>query len=200
LHRRNEYSFRAPSDSTPKRDAILRAALELFSERTFEGTPVPVIAARAGVGAGTLYRYFPTKRALVNVIYRDCKLEMGRRLEQARPTEASIGEEFVSMWRQLWEFARDLPEAFRFVEMHHHSDYLDASSRAATQSASVQLRSFILRGQKAGAIRAEPPEVLIAMVFGAFVGLVREEAEGRLHFDEEALQASARVAWALLCD
>ena len=35
---------------TAKRDASLDAALALFAERTFEGTPVPLIAERAGVG------------------------------------------------------------------------------------------------------------------------------------------------------
>src|ERR1035437_2808422 len=41
-----------------KREAILGAALELFAERGFHGTAVPQIADKAGVGAGTIYRYF----------------------------------------------------------------------------------------------------------------------------------------------
>ncbi|MFO1187803.1 MAG: helix-turn-helix domain-containing protein [Alphaproteobacteria bacterium] len=42
-----------------KRDLILGfAALSLFVEKGFDGTAVPEIAARAGVGTGTLYRYF----------------------------------------------------------------------------------------------------------------------------------------------
>jgi TetR/AcrR family transcriptional regulator, repressor of fatR-cypB operon len=40
--------------ATSKRDAILDAALELFSERTFASTPMPELAQRAGVGAGTI--------------------------------------------------------------------------------------------------------------------------------------------------
>ena len=53
-----------------KREAIMTAALELFVERGFFGTAVPEIADRAGVGAGTIYRYFESKEALVNEIYR----------------------------------------------------------------------------------------------------------------------------------
>jgi AcrR family transcriptional regulator len=61
-----------------KRDAILAAALELFAERGFHGTSVPEIAERARVGAGTIYRYFPSKEALVNALFRAQKLELGR--------------------------------------------------------------------------------------------------------------------------
>jgi len=45
-------------DRGDKRETILAAALELFVERGFYGTAVPEIAERAGVGAGTIYRYF----------------------------------------------------------------------------------------------------------------------------------------------
>ena len=56
-----------------KEEAILAAALELFAERGFYGTAVPAVAQRAGVGAGTIYRYFDNKEALVNVLYRRWK-------------------------------------------------------------------------------------------------------------------------------
>ena len=54
-----------------KREAILRAALELFAERTFDGTPVPLIAERADVGAGTIYRYFASKEDIFREVVRD---------------------------------------------------------------------------------------------------------------------------------
>jgi len=58
------------SDATPKRrvradarrneDAVLEAAKTLFAECGVDAT-VREIAARAGVGMGTLYRRFPTR-------------------------------------------------------------------------------------------------------------------------------------------
>src|SRR5215510_1707077 len=72
-----------------KREAIMNAALELFVERGFFGTIVPEIADRAGVGAGTIYRYFDSKEALVNAIYREPKLEFGRVAGENFPLQAS---------------------------------------------------------------------------------------------------------------
>ena len=63
------------ANADERREAILAAALELFSERGFHGTAVPLVAEKAGVGAGTLYRYFESKEALVNALYQRWKGE-----------------------------------------------------------------------------------------------------------------------------
>jgi AcrR family transcriptional regulator len=181
-----------------KRDEILRAALELFSERTFEGTPVPLVAHRARSGAGTIYRYFESKQALANTVYRSCRRAMCNSLEQAVPDGASVREEFTSVWRALWEFATRHPEGFRFLELHHHANYLDERSRSATDEVFARLEDFIRRGQHRGVIARVPAATLIAMLFGAFVGLVKEADQGRLKLDDATLETSERSAWALL--
>ena len=52
-----------------KVDRIISAALKLFAERGFHGTAVPEVAKEAGVGAGTIYRYFEHKEALMAMIW-----------------------------------------------------------------------------------------------------------------------------------
>ena len=47
-----------------KRRRILDAALGLFAERGFHGTAVPLVAGRAEVGAGTIYRFFESKEEI----------------------------------------------------------------------------------------------------------------------------------------
>lgn len=57
------------ADARRNHQALLQAAGELFAE---QGTDVSLeaIAARAGVGIGTLYRNFPNRDALVEAAYR----------------------------------------------------------------------------------------------------------------------------------
>ncbi|RPI08427.1 MAG: TetR/AcrR family transcriptional regulator, partial [Actinobacteria bacterium] len=88
-----------------KRDAILDAALELFSERTFASTPMPELARRAGVGAGTIYRYFDSKDALVNALFQRWKTEMAETVSGDIPTGLTPREQFKHWWRGLWKFA-----------------------------------------------------------------------------------------------
>ena len=50
------------------REHILRVASDAFAESG--DTSLNVIAKRAGVGAGTLYRHFPTREDLILAVYR----------------------------------------------------------------------------------------------------------------------------------
>ena len=47
-----------------RRDEILDAASTLFAQRGYSETTTDMLADKLGVGKGTIYRYFPTKRDL----------------------------------------------------------------------------------------------------------------------------------------
>ena len=55
------------ADAQKNRERILRAAEEVFAAEGI-AVPIDVVAERAGVGVGTLYRNFPTKEALFEAI------------------------------------------------------------------------------------------------------------------------------------
>jgi AcrR family transcriptional regulator len=58
------------ADAQRNRDKLLTAAVQAFAEEG-EDVPLETIAARAGVGIGTLYRHFPSREALVAAAYRN---------------------------------------------------------------------------------------------------------------------------------
>ena len=51
------------------RSGVLAAAASVFVEQGVQA-PIRDIAARAGVGVGTIYRHFPTRADLVTAVYR----------------------------------------------------------------------------------------------------------------------------------
>lgn len=67
---RTEMARPLRADARRNRDRLLQVAREAFA---VEGIAVPldVIARRAGVGPGTLYRHFPTKEALFEAVVHD---------------------------------------------------------------------------------------------------------------------------------
>lgn len=54
-----------------KRDRIIAAARDLFAQQGYHGTTTRQIAAAADIGVGTLFAYFPDKRALLNVLFAE---------------------------------------------------------------------------------------------------------------------------------
>jgi AcrR family transcriptional regulator len=58
------------ADAARNRARVLEVAYEVFAS---EGLAVPIdeIARRAGVGAGTIYRHFPTKEDLFRAVIKD---------------------------------------------------------------------------------------------------------------------------------
>jgi AcrR family transcriptional regulator len=57
------------TDAQRNRERILEVAKEAFS-RSGANTSLDDIARQAGVGAGTLYRHFPTRENLLEAVYR----------------------------------------------------------------------------------------------------------------------------------
>ncbi len=57
------------TDALRNRERLLQVAKEAFT-RTGADTSLDEIATQAGVGAGTLYRHFPTRDALLEAVYR----------------------------------------------------------------------------------------------------------------------------------
>jgi TetR/AcrR family transcriptional regulator, repressor of fatR-cypB operon len=180
---------------TGKRQAILDAALDLFAERGFHGTAVPLVAERAGVGAGTVYRYFDSKEALVNELFQFWKHELGRALLYEFPVGAPMQEQFHEVWTRLHRFAAVHPKAVAFLELHHHRDYLDARSRAVEDAVLLPLYQFVGSAQERGDIKPVPAEVLMAMVYGTFTALLRASSEKRLTLTPALLDAAETALW-----
>ena len=167
-----------PADkASDKREAILGAALGLFVERGFYGTAVPEIAERAGVGAGTIYRYFESKEALVNELYRAEKMKFAQnvveRVNAGGPAREPARELFRRLWMHMAQFAVEHPQSFVFLELHHHADYLDAESRALEQRMLSLFGGVVLAAQSRGELKAGDAKLMMGMVMGGFIGVIR---------------------------
>ena len=178
------------------RERIVEAALSLFAEYGVHGTSIPLVMERAGVGGGSLYRLFPSKEALVNAVFRDAKRRLEAALADGLTLSAAPRALFDDFWARLTAFARREPVAFRFLELQDHVAYLDAESRAVELGVLAPIVVACLELQRRGVLRAElRPDVMIAIVWGAFVGLVKAERLGYLTLDDAALLASRDACW-----
>ena len=180
---------------TDKREAILEAALDLFVSRGFHGTAVPEVAERAGVGAGTIYRYFASKEVLVNELYRHWKGEMSKRMLDRFPLDAPAREQFHALWSRMVRFVEENPKAFWFLEVHHHADYLDPQSNILEYRMTQFGVAFIEAAQRRGQLKAVAPMLLIGLVLGAFTGVVRKASETRQPLTAKDWRDAEQCTW-----
>jgi TetR/AcrR family transcriptional regulator, repressor of fatR-cypB operon len=176
-------------------EAIKRAALDVFVERGFHGSTVPSIAERAGIATGTIYHYFASKEALVNVLYRQCKEMIAKQLLDRFPVDAPPREQFRSAWERMADFALAHPREFAFLELHHHRPYLDEQSRAIENQTLEFGIAMVRRAQALLALKALDPAVLLAITNGAFIGVFRQGAEQRIPLTKATLMAAEPCCW-----
>ena len=129
-------------DAERNRQKLLDAGREVFAEDP--GAPFEEIARRAGVGIGTLYRHFPTRDALVEVIYAEHMDEVLAAAEEAADAENAWDGLVAFLERVLELQARNLP--LRGVFLRPGADaalaerrrlirpVLDATRRARTRA------------------------------------------------------------------
>ncbi|HJK90732.1 MAG TPA: TetR/AcrR family transcriptional regulator [Polyangiaceae bacterium LLY-WYZ-15_(1-7)] len=185
----------------PTEARILDAALGLFGELGYHGTSVPKIARAAGHATGALYRHFPSKEALANAVYRRAKGRLMRALfvglldELPDALSSPPREVFRRLWHRLARFAREHPEDFAFLELHHHAPYLDAESQALERDSLAPFRAYLGTDVARRALRPMPPEAIVALTWGAFSGLFRAVRLGHLAWDDALLAQAEEAAW-----
>jgi AcrR family transcriptional regulator len=91
------------ADARRNRDRIIRAAGELFAQRGNDAQ-MDEIAARSGLGMGTLYRHFPNKQALLTAIVRE-RFEGMTELARAAESIDDPGTAFETVLRSYLEAA-----------------------------------------------------------------------------------------------
>ena len=92
-----------PPGQTPQgaaaRDRLYATAMQLIAARGYEATTLRDIAKEAGVSVGLLYRYFPSKQAVVIALYDELSSEYARQAAEMPP----------GRWRDRFIFALERP-------------------------------------------------------------------------------------------
>ena len=139
------------ADAARNRQRILAAAEEVFSGKGM-AVPIDVVAERAGLGIGTLYRHFPTKEALFSAIVTDRFERLVRELEPIAETE-DPGAALVLFVQGLGaQFARkkDLMDALGGGQVTFGERMV-----CAKKDLHVVLDKILARGRQAGCVRAD---------------------------------------------
>lgn len=181
--------------ATNKRKDILEAALMLFAERGYDATTIPMIASKANVGAGTIYRYFVNKETLMNQLFREYVTLFLETLRTGYPNEGTCRQQFSHIFNSMVRFTLDNEHALYFIKTHNRPRVLDEESVALYQELLDFTRDYFEAGKKTGEIRKMPANALIAIVFGAFIQLHQLVREGAVDETAQLLRDYEESCW-----
>jgi AcrR family transcriptional regulator len=151
------------ADAQRNRLRLLEAAEAVFAAEGIS-VPVDVIAERAGVGVGTLYRHFPTKEKLYEAILVE---RLGELVADARRRLEcdDAGAAFFAFLTHLVEestLKRDL-----FLALSGAGVEFEVVAAQAKEQLQAAMTDLLLAAQRAGAVRADVScPVVLSLVSG----------------------------------
>jgi TetR/AcrR family fatty acid metabolism transcriptional regulator len=173
----------------PKRDAILRAATDVFAESGYFNAQVADVARAAGVAAGTVYLYFRSKDDLLVSIFersmRDAIAE-GRAMAGGVRDPRQRLRRFAAL--HLGRLGRDRNLAVVFqVELRQSTKFMERFSSTLLRDYLGLIRDAIADGQRAGVFRADIKATVAAkMFFGALDEMATNWILSRRRYSLEA--------------
>ena len=185
--------------ASDKRTAILKATLDLISERGFHNTPMSLIAKTAGVSTGIVYHYFSGKQELINELYKEIKLETIRAMLADYAEDLSFHERFLGLWFNFVRHSLNHPAQGMFLEQFENSPLVKHVMEKDFMQAIAPFYHLFEQGVKEGIFKLLPPLVLFDLGFGAAVSLVKRHIAGVVVLDDELVQAAANACWDAVC-
>ncbi|MGE0352393.1 MAG: TetR/AcrR family transcriptional regulator [Gemmatimonadales bacterium] len=183
-------------DGEATRQKLLRAALELYTTIGFRGTTTPMIAEKAGVAEGTIYRHFTGKEHLLNEIYRGAQRWGGKLLKEGegeRPARAS--ERLVRFARQLAEASERDPAVVRMLFYPREDQHLDDKSHEARREFREGLYQIVAAGKSDGLIRSGPAELWASVWFALVEFVVYRICTKEWTADHPQVALTLEAAW-----
>jgi TetR/AcrR family transcriptional regulator, fatty acid metabolism regulator protein len=173
----------------PKRDAILRAAIDVFAERGYFNAQVADVARAAGVAAGTVYLYFKSKDdLLVSIFERSMREGLAKgRAAVAQPCDPR--ERLLRLARaHLARLGHDRNLAIVFqVELRQSTKFMERFSATLLRDYLGLIREAIADGQREGLFRSDLKATAMAkMLFGALDEMATNWILSRRRYSLEA--------------
>lgn len=181
-----------------KREDIVKAAMELITENGFHGAPMALIAERAAVGAGTIYRYFENKDVLILELYKVIDESFKVFLLNGYPDGRPVRECFFYIGRKIINYLKNNPLHFKYSEQFHHSPYGVEFRRNKIFNFSGEYdfcRDLYEKGREQQVIKDVPMPIFFDLAFAPFIWAVRDHFLGFVDLDDDLSEVLVSSCW-----
>ncbi len=180
---------------TDKRTAIMQAAMELIAEQGLHGTPTSQIAQKAGIGVGTIYRYFKDKDELIGAIHEQVHGQFVETFIENYAPQQPVRENYLRIFTALIRLFIANPFEIKFIEQFYNSPYGVAKKRAQEVECEKPLFAFFNQGKDQQVIKDLPFEILLGLSLGPLIFLARDHLNGFVDLNDQTIAALVGANW-----
>jgi AcrR family transcriptional regulator len=160
-----------------RRSALIDAARRVFGAHGFEGATMDAIAAAARVAKGTIYLYYPSKRAIYDATFEAGLAEIDRLTAERVQQAPSIKEAIAGFIAVRTAYFQERPDFFRMYVAEVSGQIIRQGSARRTCRAMLERQTKVLQKAIAGAaargeIRDVDPAAAAMAIFDMTRGLI----------------------------
>lgn len=184
-------------ERSDRREAVVEAMLEVVAECGFHGAPMSLVAERARVGAGTIYRYFEGKDAVIAACYRSVEERVLGAVREDYPADRPVRERFLHIATAVVRHFVDSPLDFRFIQQFHDSPYGTAIRREkmfGRRGRNLVWQLFD-EGRNQQILKDLPLPVLLGLAFGPVMHICRDHVAGFLELNTRLIEETVEACW-----
>ena len=187
---------RARRDAEATRRRLIAAALELFTTVGFRATTTPMLAERAGIAEGTIYRHFSGKDELLNAAYRQVQERATAIVKEVEADRAlPVRDRLLGIARRMLEEAARDGAAMRMLLQTREERHLDERSRESSRQFRSALQQVMASGKSDGVVRAGPAELWAAVWLAIVAFAVERVVAGEWTPEHPQAALALEAAW-----
>jgi len=187
---------RARRDAEATRRRLIAAALELFTTVGFRGTTTPMLAERAGIAEGTIYRHFSGKDELLNAAYRQVQERATTIVKEIEADRTlPVRDRLLGIARRMLEEAARDGAAMRMLLQTRDERHLDDRSRESGRQFRAGLQQVMASGKSDGVVRAGPAELWAAVWLAIVAFAVERVVAGDWTPEHPQAALTLEAAW-----
>lgn len=151
------------------RNRILKQAQSLFASKGFDGATTKDIATAAKIAEGTLFRYFPNKKAILIEVVTEGWVEILTDL-LTELSEMDNYKAVAKVMRKRMLRLKDSGELFRvcFLEAQFHPDLRDRIQTEIISKMTTVAEAFFQTAMDKGIYRRGNPRIVAQVFLGMF--------------------------------
>lgn len=177
-----------------KRERIFQATRELLAEKGFHGLSMSVVAERAEVATGTIYRYFTDKDDLLRQLHHYVNAEAQAALFIDNDPEAPPFEQYRRFWINAFRLLTEDPVCLRCKAQYESSPHY-ATMKTAAEDLWQPLLDFFARGRSQGLFIDLPPKLLCVLSIDSVLPIASLVNQQGYRLDEQQKSSIILASW-----